>query len=432
MKKKFILKVLMLVFVAGNIFGMTAVKTQAVPFRYEEEWNARTNSWEWGRSAIHWAYAEGITSGKIVDGVNCFAPDQSITRAEAATMLVKMKGIDVKDYEKDSEEFTDVDGAWYTPYVNAAFANNIVSGKGDGIFDPNGNLTRAEAVTMVVKAMGYKATGEGEVPFEDISDGWYTEYIENAYENKIVSGKSKTQFDPDGQVTRAELAMMLYNTEMRQYEKGTYCAVMIPDDARSFEIKKGEEIILTYDEDQKQADGATRIYKGEDWQMVYFTPTDSFELIPANGNGTLTKMRIFANGREIAVGTHLVSKVMVEEDKSVTVFADANENVIHGSYAEISAQENLKMEADNGDVTTTVEVWENAVKSEEELTKEGFESVRKLMGTEFGKFSIYHHPFSEFYKFSPADDSISLEVDVDFNSKRIYKTFETQRDEGEE
>ena len=134
-----------------GLFLNTMICANAEPFRYQEEWNNRTNSWNWGRSAIHWAFAEGITVGK--DGGR-FDPDNSITRAEAATMLVKLKEIDITKYHKDNETFVDVNGAWYTPYINAAYDNKIVSGKGDGLFDPNGSLTRAEAATMIVKAMG--------------------------------------------------------------------------------------------------------------------------------------------------------------------------------------------------------------------------------------------------------------------------------------
>lgn len=415
MKKK-----VLLAFMVASFVASSAMSVSAEPFRYEEEWNDRTNSWNWGRSAIHWAYAEGVTSGKMVDGVNCFDPDNSITRAEAATMLVKIKDIDITEYNKDSEDFTDVNDAWYTPYINAAFANKIVSGKGDGIFDPNGSLTRAEAATMIVKAMEYKSAEKSGATFEDISDEWYTDYIKTAYDNGIVSGKSATLFDPNGQVTRAELVMMLYNSAMSGYEKGMYCAIMIPKDARGFSLVKGEDVLLSYDESTKSIEGATRIVEGEDWKMVYFAPTDSFEIIPQYPEvGVLTKMRIFSKGGELAVGARIVSKVVVSSDKSVTVYANTDrKNIINGLVTSMTVQENVTIEADNGDSSTSKEIWEKAVKLPTDLKGEGFESYQELNGTLFGKYPI-RHPYSQYFKFSPADESISMEIDLDYDSTRL-------------
>lgn len=415
MKKRIVLAIFVALIVSNSSFSVNAE-----PFRYEEEWNDRTNSWNWGRSAIHWAYAEGVTSGKLVEGVNCFDPDNSVTRAEAATMLVKIKDIDITEYSNASEYFTDVNDAWYTPYINAAFANKIVSGKGDGIFDPNGSLTRAEAATMIVKAMDYKPTEKNDVKFEDISDEWYTDYIKTAYENGIVSGKSATQFDPNGQVTRAELVMMLYNSSMSGYEKGMYCAIMIPKDARGFSLVKGEDVLLSFDETTKSIEGATKIVEGEDWKMVYFDPTDSFEIIPQYPEvGVLTKMRIFSKGRELAIGARIVSKVVVSSDKSVTVYANTDtRNVVNGAITRMTVQENVTIEADNGDSSTSQEIWEKVVKLPTDLKGEGFESYQELNGTLFGKYPI-RHTYSQYFKFSPADDSISMEIDLDYDSTRL-------------
>ena len=216
-------------------FGTSSVMANAMPMYYPEEMELETrgNSYNWGRHAIRWAYADGVTVGKTGGK---FEPEQSITRAEAVTMLTRIKDIDASKYSGDSKVFNDVNGAWYTSYVNAAYENGFVVGKGKGVFAPNDTLTRAEAATMLVNACGYKQTGENKISFTDISDSWYTDYIKAAYDNKIVSGKSEKTFDPNGNVTRAEYVMMLYNSVMGVNEKGSYCAVMFGTENDSFKI----------------------------------------------------------------------------------------------------------------------------------------------------------------------------------------------------
>lgn len=100
--------------------------------------------------AIAWAVDNGIVNGKTD---TTFAPDAKITRAEAVTMLYRLKANGAKYSHR--WQFTDVnDGAYYADAVAYAANNGITVGKSDTVFAPNDNVTRAEAVTFISRA-GY-------------------------------------------------------------------------------------------------------------------------------------------------------------------------------------------------------------------------------------------------------------------------------------
>ena len=79
---------------------------------------------------------------------NTFEPDTSMTRAMLVTVLWRYAG---KPAEGENT-FTDVPaGLWYTDAVAWAAHNNIVSGVGDNKFDPNGNITREQMATILYR-----------------------------------------------------------------------------------------------------------------------------------------------------------------------------------------------------------------------------------------------------------------------------------------
>ena len=102
---------------------------------------------------------------------------------------------------------------WYHDGVHWALENGVMKGMGYGVFAPNGTTTRAQVATMIYRlAGGPAATGENK--FADVeADTWYTDAIRWAAANRIVTGyeqDGKTVFDPNGAVTREQIAAMLY------------------------------------------------------------------------------------------------------------------------------------------------------------------------------------------------------------------------------
>ena len=101
--------------------------------------------------------------------------------------------------------------AWAQEAVEYMTHNGIVSGLGDGTFCPNRNVTRAEFVKMLVNAFGFSGSGEV-ASFDDVTpDKWYYNYISVACHNGIANGKGNAFFGAEENITRQDMAVMLYN-----------------------------------------------------------------------------------------------------------------------------------------------------------------------------------------------------------------------------
>ena len=111
-----------------------------------------------------------------------------------------------------SKDFTDVPpyGNWAHAGIDYCVANGLMNGIEEGIFAPNSNTTRAQFTTIL-----YRAANEPEVEykgvFADVPDGkWYSKAIEWAAANGIVNGVSEDKFNPEGKITREQIAAILY------------------------------------------------------------------------------------------------------------------------------------------------------------------------------------------------------------------------------
>ena len=124
-----------------------------------------------------------------------------------------------------SEAYTDLDrNGWYHEYVDWVLKNGVMNGVGGGLFEPNGETTRAMLVMVLYRMAGAPDMAGRESSFTDVSaDSWYGAAVIWASENGIVNGVGGGLFDPDASLTREQMAMMLYrfagylgsNTEKR-------------------------------------------------------------------------------------------------------------------------------------------------------------------------------------------------------------------------
>ena len=110
---------------------------------------------------------------------------------------------------EDEVIFTDIAGNWAEDYILEAGKRGLVNGKSAGICDPNANMTRAEFMTILWRAVGSPAP-RGKASFRDLPMAWYQEPIAWAEENQITNGTSPTTFDPNGNVTREQMVTILH------------------------------------------------------------------------------------------------------------------------------------------------------------------------------------------------------------------------------
>ena len=107
--------------------------------------------------------------------------------------------------------FPDVaEGDWFYDAVRCAYENSLMDGVGDNLFAPNSDTTRAQLVTILYRLAGEPEPG-GDSGFADVAAGtWYTDAVAWAAENGIVNGVSDTEFVPGDDITREQLAAILY------------------------------------------------------------------------------------------------------------------------------------------------------------------------------------------------------------------------------
>lgn len=117
--------------------------------------------------------------------------------------------------QTSSRTFTDVtasnDGAWASNAIDFMAANSIVGGTGNNKFSPSDNMTRAQLVTVLYRAEGQPSVTGLVNPFTDVSASqYYYKAVLWAYSKGIVTGNTATTFNPEGNISRQDIAVILY------------------------------------------------------------------------------------------------------------------------------------------------------------------------------------------------------------------------------
>lgn len=120
--------------------------------------------------------------------------------------------LDFPEFFKKNLEFTDVpESMWYYPAVVYVVEKGLFVGNGNGAFMPDDTMTRAMAATVLYRQAGSPEVEEGELSFRDVPwDQWYGKAVAWASGAGIVNGYPDGRFYPDLEITRQELVTMLY------------------------------------------------------------------------------------------------------------------------------------------------------------------------------------------------------------------------------
>ncbi|MBR5446817.1 MAG: CotH kinase family protein [Clostridia bacterium] len=112
-----------------------------------------------------------------------------------------------------AHSFSDVPaGAWYESYVSHVYEAGVMEGKADGVFDPEGTVTRAEFVTVMARLSGEGLTGyeENVSAFPDAdSSAWYAPYMGWGIATGLVKGQGNGSLSPASPVSRAEMVTFM-------------------------------------------------------------------------------------------------------------------------------------------------------------------------------------------------------------------------------
>jgi hypothetical protein len=150
---------------------------------------------------IKWLFVEGITSGCTS---TTFCPNGLVTRAQMATFLVRALNLPATS----TDYFTDDEGSTHEGNINRLRASGITMGCGGTNFCPSGVVTRGQMATFLVRAFDLPSTSNDY--FTDDEGSTHEPNINRLRASGITSGCGGTNFCPNGQVTRGQMAAFLH------------------------------------------------------------------------------------------------------------------------------------------------------------------------------------------------------------------------------
>lgn len=168
---------------------------------------------EWAKEAINALSERSVVNGKTATE---FAPNDDITRAEFAKILINAFGLVTPNSTVTALSDVTDSSAWYYEAIASAYNKGIITGYSDGSFGINDKVTREDMAVMVYRAAQYAKVNinvmKPETNFADaneISD-YAVEAVNALQRAGVINGVSDTEFAPKATATRAQAAKMVY------------------------------------------------------------------------------------------------------------------------------------------------------------------------------------------------------------------------------
>ena len=169
----------------------------------------------WAAAYVDFLYQSGITTG-YADGT--FRPNDNITRAQFSVMLYRYLGLEESKYADVTLPFADLKSIpdYALPAIRALYTEGVINGStgkdGRLYFNPGASLTRAQAATMIGRTQekGYAAAA---LTFSDSAKipAYAAYYIQTMAAQGIIGGYADGTFRPGNNITRGQMAKILYN-----------------------------------------------------------------------------------------------------------------------------------------------------------------------------------------------------------------------------
>ena len=164
---------------------------------------------EAGQVTFGYVSMDGIPAG---GAVATFTFEMKNSGAGTVTVDHKQAGNANTNYQETisatcpSKVFQDVDQSkWYHEAIDFVVSRNLMNGMSKDTFQPNGEMTRAQLVTVLYRLAGTPKV-EGKAPFTDVQEGrFYSDAVVWAFQNGIAKGVTNEQFAPNASVTREQM-----------------------------------------------------------------------------------------------------------------------------------------------------------------------------------------------------------------------------------
>jgi len=143
-----------------------------------------------------WVYLGGTVSGNTIS-----------VQVDHLTKFAVMAEIEAVPVIADKDKLTDIPGHWAEESIKELVSLGAISGYADGTFKPDNKITRAEFATIIVKT--FKLAAQNGTVFADTQGHWAQDSIATAAYYGIVSGYDADTFGPDDPITREQMAVMI-------------------------------------------------------------------------------------------------------------------------------------------------------------------------------------------------------------------------------
>lgn len=261
----------------------------------------------------------GVMSGM---GDGTFSPYTSLTRAQAAKIAVCIMGL-MDEAVETTDAFRDVKSTdWYSGYVNVVAKEGIITGYPDGSFGANDKLTFAQAITIIIRLLGYDAT--------DVGHKWPQGYLDKA---KVLGLTEGITLNANDSISRADAAVVIYRALFTDMKGGKSKLVTkmdknVYEDALILATSKENTALLA---NQVQTDAGT------------FTYTDGKMTSMAGKEGTLvvndkSEVIAFVENDTVKGESYTVSAVYKETNSDSVTLVDES-----GREIKISAKAKIYM-----------------------------------------------------------------------------------------
>lgn len=173
---------------------------------------------EWTDIQGHWAnkVIDTFVKLRVIDGYGDgqFKPDGNITRAEFVTLISRV--FDIIGGAGQSVSLSDISGHWAEDAIKKLVSEGVLNGYDDGTFKPDQTISREEIVFIVSRIVNWDSVNKdaSKGKFTDMSSAspYAANAIKDAAEAGIINGKNAGIFDPQGNATRAEALIVIINT----------------------------------------------------------------------------------------------------------------------------------------------------------------------------------------------------------------------------
>ncbi|RAV21528.1 S-layer homology domain-containing protein [Paenibacillus contaminans] len=107
--------------------------------------------------------------------------------------------------------FRDMTGHWAEEAVNDMGSRMVINGTGEGMFDPDRDITRAEFASIVVRGLGLKPITDSAYFTDVMPTDWYNAAVQTAHEYGLVQGSGDGVFQPNDKITREQAMVIIAN-----------------------------------------------------------------------------------------------------------------------------------------------------------------------------------------------------------------------------